>query len=119
MDIINGVNISFLLFFIGVWGIVISEDVIKTIASLGIMQVGIILYFISENHIKGSIAPIVNDILDKNQYYSDPLPSALMITEIVIGAGVTAASLIMFIHLQKKYGTTNWSQIKKIRERDE
>jgi len=43
------------------------------------------------------------------------LPQALMITDIVIGMGVTAASLTMFIHMYHRYGSTNWLKVKRKR----
>ncbi len=39
-----------------------------------------------------------------------------MITAIVIGVGITAVSLTMFINLYHKYGTTNWEKAKRMRE---
>jgi multicomponent Na+:H+ antiporter subunit C len=40
----------------------------------------------------------------------DPVPQAIMITAIVIGIGVTAVALVMFIHLYHQYGTTSWAK---------
>jgi len=36
-----------------------------------------------------------------------------MITAIVIGLSVTAVKIIMLITLYRKYGTTDWSQVRK------
>jgi len=41
---------------------------------------------------------------------ADPLPQAMMITDIVIGIGVTAIALTLMIHLYHRYGTTNWQK---------
>jgi len=40
----------------------------------------------------------------------------LMITAIVIGVGVTAVALTMFINLYHKYGTTNWEKAREARD---
>ncbi|MBH1939349.1 cation:proton antiporter subunit C [Mobilitalea sibirica] len=111
MDYINGETIAIVLFFIGVWGLIARRNVMKTIISIGIMQTAVILYYISGNYIPESVPPIEEIPVDA--VVADPLPQALMITEIVIGAGITAASLVMFIHVYHKYGTSNWLKLKK------
>lgn len=111
MDIINGETVGILLFFIGAWGLVTRRNIIKSILSIGIMQTAVILFFLSSPGITESVPPIGEITSTAN--VADPLPQALMITEIVIGAGITAASLVMFIHLFHKYGSTNWTTINR------
>ncbi|MDW7657092.1 MAG: cation:proton antiporter subunit C [Bacillota bacterium] len=106
MDWINGENISILLFFIGLYGLTARRNMLKSIISLGIMQAASILYFLAADYIPGSVPPI-GEIPD-GQAVADPLPQALMITDIVIGIGVTAVTLTLMIHLYHRYGTTNW-----------
>lgn len=112
MEFINGETISILLFFIGVYGLIAKRNIIKTVISLGIIQGGIILYFITANFVPDSIPPMGDLSIG---IVADPLPQALMITEIVIGVGVTAIALTMFIHLYHKYGTASWLKLKKKR----
>ncbi|MPW25752.1 sodium:proton antiporter [Alkalibaculum sp. M08DMB] len=112
MDFINGETVSILLFFIGIYGLIAKRNIIKSIISIGIMQASIILYFISANYIAGSIPPM-GDL--SSGPVADPLPQALMITEIVIGVGITAASLTMFIHIFHKYGTSSWLKLRRKR----
>lgn len=109
MDLINGQNISILLFFIALYGIIARRNIIKTIISLGIMETSVIIFFISLNFEENKLPPIgVGTPIDT----ANPLPQALMITAIVIGVAVTAVSLTMFITLYHKYGTTNWQKAK-------
>ncbi|MBU4540363.1 MAG: cation:proton antiporter subunit C [Firmicutes bacterium] len=115
MVTINGESISILLFFVGVYGLIARQNIIKSIMSISIMQVAIILYFITTNIAPGSVPPI-GDVAQTLQV-ADPLPQALMITDIVIGIGVTAAGLTMFIHLYHRYGSTNWQKVMKKRNR--
>jgi multicomponent Na+:H+ antiporter subunit C len=113
MIAINGESISIILFFVGVYGLIARRNIIKSIMSISIMQVAIILYFITTNIAPGS-APPIGDVAQTLQV-ADPLPQALMITDIVIGIGVTAAGLTMFIHLYHRYGSSNWQKIMKKR----
>lgn len=116
LDLINGETVSFVLFFIGMYGLIARRNMIKSIISLGIMQTAVILYFVTINFEPGSVPPILNGTVGET--LADPLPQALMITDIVIGVGVTAAALIMFIHLYHKYGTADWIEAMQRRWRE-
>ncbi len=106
MEYIRGDIVSILLFFIGVYGLAARRNMIKSILSLGIMQAAAILYYLSADFVPESTLPIGESL--SGQIIADPLPQALMITDIVIGIGVTAAALTLYIHLHHRMGTTNW-----------
>lgn len=118
LNFINGENVSFLLFFIGLYGLMAEKNVIKSVISISLMEVAIILFFITAGTVEGSIPPI-GDVLSYSSEVSDPLPQALMITEIVIGLGVTAVSLTLFIHLYHRYRSTNWKKLKDRRRKND
>ncbi len=107
-EIINGQTISLLLFFIGVLGLVTQRNILKTIISINVMDVGAILFLITVNVQAGEVPPVgTRDYL----LMTDPLPQALMITAIVIGISVSAVSLTIFITLFRKHGTLDWEKI--------
>lgn len=109
-EIVNGQTVSLLIFFIGVFGIVTQRNIVKTIISINVMDVGAILFLITVNVRAGDVPPVGDtDFLRM----ADPLPQALMITAIVIGISVSAVSLTIFISLFRKHGTTDWSKIIK------
>ncbi len=109
-EIINGQTVSLLIFFIGVFGIVTQRNIVKTIISINVMDVGAILFLITVNVRAGDVPPVGDtDFLRM----ADPLPQALMITAIVIGISVSAVSLTIFISLFRKHGTSDWSKIIK------
>ena len=101
---------SFILFFLGVYGLVARRNIVKSIISIGIMETGIILFCVNINRTIDSTPPI-------GMGTADPLPHALMITAIVIGVAITAAALTMFIHMYHRYGTTNWATAKERRSK--
>jgi multicomponent Na+:H+ antiporter subunit C len=111
-NFITGENISLVLFFIGIYGIIARRNILKTIISLSIMQAAIILFFLSIRHNDLMVPPIGIELTGA---VADPLPQALMITAIVIGVSVTALSLTMFTSLYHKYGSTNWKKVKQKR----
>ena len=81
--------------------------------SLGIMETAIILFFLANGALGAERAPITGAGIS-----ADPIPQALMITAIVIGVGVTAIALTMFISLYHRYGTTNWKKAQKARNKE-
>ena len=103
---------AIIIFFIGVYGVVARRNIVKSVLSIGIMEAAAILFFLSAGGEGAERAPIMGPGVA-----ADPIPQALMITAIVIGVGVTAVALTMFINLYHKYGTTNWEKAKNVREK--
>lgn len=105
-----------LLFLIGLYGLAARRNIIRAVLSLGIMDVGIITFFLGIRFQPGSRPPI-GDVTSKS-LTADPVPQALMITAIVIGIAVTAAALMMFSALYHRYGSTNWRTVYHIRREE-
>ena len=95
---------------ISIFGIGVSRNIIKSIMFLNLLQTGIILLFISFNYNENTIVPIFSD---GNNLLADPLPQALMITAIVIGASITSLALMFSIKIFHHFGTLDWTIIKK------
>jgi len=74
---------------------------------MSIMEAGIYLFYITINYSPNSVPPIGQA---REAPFADPVPSALMITAIVIGIGVTAIGLTMFMHYKQQHGITHWSR---------
>ena len=107
---------AFLLFFIGLYGLVARRSIIKTILSLWIMESAVILYLLTANHSTGAVPPILP--IPDGMPVADPLPQALTITAIVIGVSVTAVALSMLLYLYHKMGTSNWRKARDARRED-
>lgn len=113
----NPVEITgLLLFLIGLYGLVARRNIVKTLLSLGVMDVGVITFFLGVRFQPGSRPPIGESAAQAMT--ADPVPQALMITAIVIGIAVTAAALMMFSALYHRYGSTNWRTVHKIRREE-
>lgn len=100
-----------LVFFIialGFYMIIFSKNIIKAIIGLSTIQSALILMFVFFMDKTGntlSIEGIGNGVA------VDPLPQALMITAIVIGASITALTLMISIKIFHYYGTLEWKRI--------
>lgn len=113
MNLLFGEVIALIIFMVGVFGVLLRRNIMKTVISISIMQNAIILYFLISDEATKK-APILEDTANVSTV-ADPYPQALMITAIVIGVAVTAIALTMFINLYHKYGTTNWEKARKVR----
>lgn len=107
---VNAQNVSILLFFVGLLGLALQRNVVRSIIAVNIMDVGAILFLITVNHQPGSLPPVA---APSGAPIADPVPQALMITAIVIGIAVTAVSLAVFISVFRRYGSADWDTILK------
>ena len=114
----NPVNISLLVFMIGLYGVMSKNNLIKKIMGLTIMNGSIVLFFISVGYRKGGLAPILEKGMTggiPTTIFVDPLPQALMLTAIVIGISVTALALALIVKIYAKYKTLDIQQLSKER----
>lgn len=100
--------LSFIVVIIGIYGISTSKNIIKSIICFNIIQAAVVLLFLNFGAINGGDIPIISETTSK---IVDPLPQALMITTIVIGATVTALALMISIKIFHYYGTLNWKEL--------
>lgn len=103
------------IFLVGLYGMIAHRNGIKIILSLGVSEIGIILFILGIHYQAFARPPIGPG----EGPMADPLPQAMMITAIIIGAAVTAVSLMMFIALYHRYGSTNWDKVRALRNREE
>lgn len=98
--------IVFCVFLIGFYGLINAKDMIKSIICLNVIQTSGILLFIFLASRAGNSIPIYGEGIPV-----DPLPQALMITTIVIGASITALALMMSIKVFHYYGSLDWKYV--------
>lgn len=103
---------AFFLIAIGLAIIVLKKNLIKIVIGMGVMDSGINLLLISIGFRTNGTAPIFSD---NSTYFVDPIPQALTLTSIVIGACVTALALSIVIKIQKHYGSIESDNVRRIR----
>ena len=107
---------SFFLLGLGMYCIVVKYNLVKTVIGLSILDYGVNLLIISIGFNPGGTAPIFTQgEITPASYFVDPIPQALTLTSIVIGACVTAMSLSLVIKLREMYGTTDTHEIRRLR----
>ena len=107
---------AFFLIVLGLYTIVTKYNLVKTVIGLGIADYGVNLLIITVGFNPGGTAPIFTfSELNPSSFFVDPIPQALTLTSIVIGACVTAMSLSLVVKLQEEYGTIDTREIRRLR----
>ncbi|MDP3487712.1 MAG: cation:proton antiporter subunit C [Bacillota bacterium] len=106
--------VSVILFVIGFHTMLTHNNLIKKIMGMNIMDTALFLFFVSIGYIRGGQAPILIDGVEK---YVNPVPSALILTGIVISVSFTAFALALVIMLYRYYGTLDADKIIALRGR--
>lgn len=97
-----------IIILIAFYGLIISENLIKKVMCLNIIQNSFILFFIKIGYSEESLPPIITDFYAE---YVDPLPQALMLTAIVIGVCFNTLALTIIVKIYYKYKTIEVSKI--------
>lgn len=108
-------TIAVFLFVIGALIVLTKSNLFKKLIGINIMESSIFIMFVGSGNIRGGAVPIL-DNANPQSLYVNPLPSALMLTGIVVSVSVTAFALALIIKLYKSYGTTDADKIAAIRK---
>ena len=97
---------GFTLILVGLWGILTRKNLIKMILGFSLLDTGVHIVMVSIGYIKGRTAPILdNAVTNAVQTVVDPIPSALVLTAIVIGVAITALMLSYAVQMYKAKGS--------------
>ena len=100
---------------LGFYTIVAKKNLIKIVIGMSIVDYGINLLIVSIGFNPGGTAPIFAiSELTRESFFVDPIPQALTLTSIVIGACVTAMALSLVIKMKQSYGTLNTEKIRRL-----
>jgi multicomponent Na+:H+ antiporter subunit C len=102
------------LFLIGLYGIVSSRNLIRTILSLTVVQSSTYVLLIGIGYVKAGRAPIFADIPAGSKTV-DPVVQVLVLTDIVIEATVTALLLALAVQAHKRFGNLDPSSLRALR----
>ncbi|SER10247.1 multicomponent Na+:H+ antiporter subunit C [Faunimonas pinastri] len=102
------------LFLVGLYGIVTSRNYVHAIGCLTVIQSSTYVLLLSVGYRSGLGAPIFSD--HPPGPAADPVLQALVLTDIVVGAAVSALLLSLALQLQKKRGSINPDDLQPARD---
>jgi len=109
---------AFSIFAIGLYMVINHPNLIKRIIGINIMSSGVFYFFVAIGAINNGAVPIVTE--DANAFdFINPVPSALILTGIVISVSFTVYALSLVIKIHQSYGTLNQEEIVKMTSRDD
>ncbi len=118
MILVNYIASVFLI-VLGLYTVCTKKNLIKIVLGLGIVDYGVNLLIVSFGFSEGATAPIyqMSDLLNgvAPRFFVDPVPQALTLTSIVIGACVDAMALSLVIMLYKQHKSINADDIRRLR----
>lgn len=106
---------AIILFGVGFVTLLLHNNLIKKIIGMNIMDTAIFLFFISKGYISGKEAPIIKGVHKGAANYINPVPTALMLTGIVVAVSITAFALALTIKVYEEYGTIELDEIMELR----
>lgn len=97
-----------ILLMIGFYAVIAKQNLIKKLIGLSLFQTSVFLLYISIGKVRGGTAPILDD---RFELYTNPLPSVLILTAIVVGVATTSVGLALVVRIQEEYGTIEENEI--------
>ncbi|GAB2819270.1 sodium:proton antiporter [Streptomyces sp. NPDC054796] len=94
------------IFLVGVYGLVTSRDLIHAVGCLAVTQSSTYVLLLAVGYRDGGTAPVYSDA-PTGARVVDPVVQALTLTDVVVGATVTALLLSLVIQLRKRHGTVD------------
>jgi len=103
------------LFLIGLYGIVSSRNLVRTILSLTIVQSATYVLLLGVGYRTGGTAPIYADIPQVSKAV-DPVVQVLVLVDIVVEATVTALLLALAVQAHKRFGSLDPDRLRALRD---
>jgi len=103
--------IVIVLMMTGFYVLIARDNLVKKIIGLNIFQTSVFLLYISMGKVEGGTAPIV---VKGAEAYSNPLPSVLILTAIVVGVATTALAAALVVRIKEAYRTVEETEIRAL-----
>ena len=105
------------LLLCGVWGVATSKNLVHLVVCLSVVQSSTYLVLLGVGWRTGGVPPIVttDGQPPPGAALVDPIVQALMLTDVVVGATVTALLLVLVVKAHASAGTLNPDRLTRLR----
>ena len=118
LDIINNFlatkgiySLVLILLFLGLYGMIVSNNYMKKMMAMNVMQVAVIFFYLCFAQKEGGMIPILDGITTDPNLYINPLPHALMLTAIVVSLGTTGVAIALLMRIKETYGSVEEDEV--------
>lgn len=98
-------SLVMILFFLGVYGMVLAKNYMKKLMAMNVMQVAVIYFYLCFAQKDGGMLPVLDGVTNNPNAYINPLPHGLMLTAIVVSLGTTGVALALLMRIKEIYGS--------------
>jgi len=106
------------LMMIGLYAMIVKNNLVKKIIGMNILQTAIILFYVSIGAKRGATLPIIthghgdaSHSVVRAVDYINPLPHVLMLTAIVVAVATLGVALALALKVHHQYGTLEEDEI--------
>lgn len=97
---------TIVLLLIGLYGMLVKQNMMKKVFGMNIFQGAIILFFIVHAYKYGATVPVLDAAIGTDaSRYVNPIPHGLMLTAIVVSVATTGVALALLIRIYRTFGT--------------
>ncbi|MDZ7760390.1 MAG: cation:proton antiporter subunit C [Desulfovermiculus sp.] len=109
-----------ILMMIGLYAMIVKNNLIKKLVGMNIFQTAIILFFISIGYKENATIPIIagghgseaaHQAIEA-AHYINPLPHVLMLTAIVVSVATLGVALALVVMVYQRYQTLEEDEIR-------
>ncbi|MFI9722032.1 sodium:proton antiporter [Streptomyces sp. NPDC052396] len=102
------------IFLIGVYGMATSRNLVHAVGCLSVAQSATYVLLLAIGYRRGGSAPVFSDV-PTSTVTVDPVVQALALTDVVVGATVTALLLALVVQVQKRHGTIDPDELSELK----
>ncbi|MFJ8787689.1 NADH-quinone oxidoreductase subunit K [Streptomyces sp. NPDC102462] len=103
------------VFLAGCLGLATSRNLIHAVGCLSVCQSATYVLLLAVGYRDGATAPVFSDLKPGTRPLVDPVVQALTLTDIVVGATVTALLLALVLQIAKRHGTVDPDELMELR----
>lgn len=102
------------IFLVGVYGMATSRNLVHAVGCLAVTQSSTYVLLLAVGYRRGGTAPVFSDI-PTDKRVVDPVVQALALTDVVVGATVTALLLALVVQVAKRHGTVDPDELSQLK----
>lgn len=110
--------IAAMIFAVGCYTVLSHTNLMRKIIGINVMETAVFLFFVAAGNVRDGRPPII-DLNSPDAVYVNPLPSALILTGIVVSVSVTALALALVVRMHRQFGTIDADEITAIRSSED
>ncbi|MEU3215717.1 sodium:proton antiporter [Streptomyces sp. NPDC006971] len=103
------------IFLVGCYGLATSRDLVRSVGCLAVCQSATYVLLLSVGYRDAGTAPVFSDLTPGTRPVVDPVVQALALTDVVVGATVTALLLALVVQISKRHGTVDPDELSELR----